>query len=471
MPDHRTPTRRRSTHRSVAAVAIIGRPLGRSRPARAASSARATHRRPARRDDRLGPAHRGRRRPSPPGRPGRRPGPWPPWRPSPRRRLVHRTGLHLGRRPSQPARGRAWPGQPGRRARRRPAQPRRQRDGRGHLATTSDRATLSTGPVSLFDADGSAIVIHANGGRPGHQPDRQQRRARRLRRDRGRPVIGHRPEERDSMPDGVFRPRPVRRTVALHPGLAERRPEARLRDHDRRRGDLRLGDGAGDPVRGARPPRATRADRGAGTGRSATAVPPHRARRGDRPGTARAPGRLRRRPASAVCAGPRSDRARAPLSAGVARPLRRRIPGGAGGGAAVPPRPDRHPARAMRCAPASRGAGRRTPDRARRAPRALVASSGPRGHRRRPPLGRCRRSSCARRRSTRRRATRTARSAWSSSSSGRCVRPAVVLVPADVMPRNGRGVRTIGLGIVVGSLAILGALAAPRHRHLRASGS
>jgi superoxide dismutase, Cu-Zn family len=33
--------------------------------------------------------------------------------------------------------------------------------GRGHLDATSDRATLSIGPVSLFDADGSALVIHA----------------------------------------------------------------------------------------------------------------------------------------------------------------------------------------------------------------------------------------------------------------------------------------------------------------------
>lgn len=34
--------------------------------------------------------------------------------------------------------------------------------GIGHLDATSDRATLSAGPTSLFDADGSAIVIHAN---------------------------------------------------------------------------------------------------------------------------------------------------------------------------------------------------------------------------------------------------------------------------------------------------------------------
>jgi Cu-Zn family superoxide dismutase len=33
--------------------------------------------------------------------------------------------------------------------------------GRGHLDMMSEGATLSAGPVSLFDADGSAIVIHA----------------------------------------------------------------------------------------------------------------------------------------------------------------------------------------------------------------------------------------------------------------------------------------------------------------------
>jgi Cu-Zn family superoxide dismutase len=33
--------------------------------------------------------------------------------------------------------------------------------GRGHLDAVSDLATLSIGPVSLFDSDGSAVVIHA----------------------------------------------------------------------------------------------------------------------------------------------------------------------------------------------------------------------------------------------------------------------------------------------------------------------
>lgn len=34
--------------------------------------------------------------------------------------------------------------------------------GNGHLNATSDGATLSSGPVTLFDLNGSAIVIHAN---------------------------------------------------------------------------------------------------------------------------------------------------------------------------------------------------------------------------------------------------------------------------------------------------------------------
>jgi superoxide dismutase, Cu-Zn family len=34
--------------------------------------------------------------------------------------------------------------------------------GVGHLNTTTDLVTLSSGPTTLFDADGSALVIHAN---------------------------------------------------------------------------------------------------------------------------------------------------------------------------------------------------------------------------------------------------------------------------------------------------------------------
>jgi Cu-Zn family superoxide dismutase len=33
--------------------------------------------------------------------------------------------------------------------------------GKGHLNATSDRATLSPGPVTLLDANGSSIIIHA----------------------------------------------------------------------------------------------------------------------------------------------------------------------------------------------------------------------------------------------------------------------------------------------------------------------
>ncbi len=34
-------------------------------------------------------------------------------------------------------------------------------DGAGRLETTTDRVTLGSGPRSLFDADGSALVVHA----------------------------------------------------------------------------------------------------------------------------------------------------------------------------------------------------------------------------------------------------------------------------------------------------------------------
>jgi Cu-Zn family superoxide dismutase len=35
-------------------------------------------------------------------------------------------------------------------------------DGKGALKTMTTRVTISAGPVSLFDADGSAIIIHGN---------------------------------------------------------------------------------------------------------------------------------------------------------------------------------------------------------------------------------------------------------------------------------------------------------------------
>jgi Cu-Zn family superoxide dismutase len=34
--------------------------------------------------------------------------------------------------------------------------------GQGHLAAVSDRATIGGGPLSLLDADGSALIIHLN---------------------------------------------------------------------------------------------------------------------------------------------------------------------------------------------------------------------------------------------------------------------------------------------------------------------
>lgn len=34
--------------------------------------------------------------------------------------------------------------------------------GIGHLDATTDRVTIGTGPATLFDADGSAFIVHAN---------------------------------------------------------------------------------------------------------------------------------------------------------------------------------------------------------------------------------------------------------------------------------------------------------------------
>ena len=42
--------------------------------------------------------------------------------------------------------------------------------GRGRLVASTDRATLSAGLVSLIDADGSAIIIHANEDDQVHSP-------------------------------------------------------------------------------------------------------------------------------------------------------------------------------------------------------------------------------------------------------------------------------------------------------------
>ena len=57
-------------------------------------------------------------------------------------------------------------------------------DGHGHLNATTDRVTLTDGPASLFDLDGSAFIIHAN---PDDQvTERRQRRERCPHRVRGR---------------------------------------------------------------------------------------------------------------------------------------------------------------------------------------------------------------------------------------------------------------------------------------------
>ena len=62
-------------------------------------------------------------------------------------------------------------------------------DGKGELDATTTRVTLTDGPLSLLDADGSAIIIHGNPdqgitGEPKSGPER--RTTRRLRRDHAR---------------------------------------------------------------------------------------------------------------------------------------------------------------------------------------------------------------------------------------------------------------------------------------------
>ena len=82
---------------------------------------------------------------------------------------------------------------------------------------------------------------------------------------------------------------PIRRAIALHPRVAVGRSEARLRDHDRRRGDLRQPDGSRNALRRTRPARASRPDRGPRARGSPAAVPPDRARRDDGSSPARQP--------------------------------------------------------------------------------------------------------------------------------------------------------------------------------------
>ena len=117
----------------------------------------------------------------------------------------------------------------------------------GALNGTTDRVTVTDGPATLFDPDGSAFIIHAN-------PDDQVTECRQWRKRRADRLRGHR-----AMSDAVSLPvaaatsdepgaeagSAIRRAVAVHPRVAVRRAEARLRDHDRRRGDLRIAARAG----------------------------------------------------------------------------------------------------------------------------------------------------------------------------------------------------------------------------------
>src|SRR5206468_6329705 len=78
-----------------------------------------------------------------------------------------------------------------------------------------------------------------------------------------------------------------------HPRLARRGPEARLRDHDRRRGDLRAAPRAGHALCGPGTTRETRTHRSARARGPAPAVPAHRRRSDDPADAARGPLQLR----------------------------------------------------------------------------------------------------------------------------------------------------------------------------------
>ncbi len=78
---------------------------------------------------------------------------------------VHAVGrcdprLHQRGRALQPHRQAARPLQPAGPARGRPGQPHGRADGSARLSALAAGATLAAGPASLFDADGSSLVIH-----------------------------------------------------------------------------------------------------------------------------------------------------------------------------------------------------------------------------------------------------------------------------------------------------------------------
>ena len=43
------------------------------------------------------------------------------------------------------------------------------KDGKGTLKAVTTRVTLSDGPLSIFDADGTAVIIHGNEDKGDHR--------------------------------------------------------------------------------------------------------------------------------------------------------------------------------------------------------------------------------------------------------------------------------------------------------------
>ena len=134
---------------------------------------------------------------------------------------------------------------------------------------------------------------------------------------------------------GTDRVRAICGADSLHPRLTERRAEARLRDHDRRRGRDRRAPGPRNALRRPGPPGEARHDRSAGAGGSTPTVPFDRA--SAPPPSGHSSRALPVSPdwGSTGWAGARDERAPASLSPRLAGSLRR---GAAGAGRAAAPR-------------------------------------------------------------------------------------------------------------------------------------
>ena len=150
--------------------------------------------------------------------------------------------------------------------------------GRRRPSAGTGRAARSHRRVEVIAPDRTKADRGSGGDRPsGRPPLTRPRPGVYIADDISRDGI----RRRSDQPRPLQGARSVRGAVALHPRVAQRWAQARVRDHDRRRGDLRGPARTRHPLRGARPAGAPRPHRSAGGGGPAPAVPTHRAGRRD----------------------------------------------------------------------------------------------------------------------------------------------------------------------------------------------